>query len=177
MIARTIDLPGESVAPASASSNYLYVSSAGAFTTFDVHTLAQVGSFRWYGGGRSSAAIGPFGHVYAVAGTVMYVWPPPQSTVVNFVQLHATMSGVGSIISTPAGINCSYRSNQCIANFAMNSQVTLNAAGLVDPNNHDEYDFDHWEGSCAGSGASCSVTMDQEQTVRAVFVKVGNSGP
>lgn len=177
MTTRTIDLPGESVAPASASSNYLYVSSAGAFTTFDVHTLAQVGSFRWYGGGRSSAAIGPFGHVYAVAGTVMYVWPPPQSTVVNFVQLHASMGGIGSIVSTPAGIDCSYRSNRCTAAYAMNSQLILNAAGLVDPNNHDEYDFDHWEGSCAGSSSSCSVTMDQERTVRAVFVKVGNSGP
>jgi hypothetical protein len=175
-ITGTLILRGESVAPASASSNYLYVSTAGALTTLDVHSLAQVASFGWSRGGRSSAAIGPSGQVYAVAGTELYVWPPPQSTVVSSVQLHTMMSGTGSITSTPAGINCSYRSIRCFADFVVGSQVVLNAAGLTNPNTHDEFDFDHWEGACAGSSSFCSIMMDQAQTAKAVFVKVGNSG-
>jgi hypothetical protein len=174
-ITATLILRGESVAPASASSNYLYVSSAGALTTFDVHSLATVASFGWSGGGRSSAAIGPSGQVYAVAGTELYVWPPPQSTVVGTVQLHTMMTGTGRITSTPAGINC-YSSIRCFSDFVVGSQVVLDAAGLTNPNTHDEFDFDHWEGACAGSSFSCSVAMDQAKTAKAVFVKIGNSG-
>jgi len=42
---------------------------------------------------------------------------------------------------------------------------------------HDEFEFDHWEGACAGQGYSCTVTVNQALTTRAVFVKIGNSGP
>lgn len=47
---------GSSIASAAASCNYLYVASAGEFTTFDAKNLAQVATVPWYGGGRSSPA-------------------------------------------------------------------------------------------------------------------------
>ncbi len=69
-------LDGESIASAAASCTYFYVASAGAFTTFDLRTLRPVASVPWFGGGRSSPAIGPDGHVYAVAADSMFVFPP-----------------------------------------------------------------------------------------------------
>jgi hypothetical protein len=74
-----IRLDGESVASAAASCTYFYVASAGAFTTFDVRTLKPVAAVPWFGGGRSPPAIGPGGHVYAVASNAMFVFPPGQA--------------------------------------------------------------------------------------------------
>jgi hypothetical protein len=69
-------LAGESIASAAASCTYFYAASAGALATFDISTLQQVASVPWYGGGLSSPAIGPLGHVYAVATNTMFVFPP-----------------------------------------------------------------------------------------------------
>jgi hypothetical protein len=70
------NLDGESVAPAAASCTYFYVASAGAFATYDVRTLRVVATMPWFGGGRSPPAIGPAGHVYAVASNAMFIFPP-----------------------------------------------------------------------------------------------------
>jgi hypothetical protein len=78
-----ISLVGQSIASAAASCNYLYVASVGAFTTFDANTLASVATVPWPRGGRSSPAIGPFGHVYAVAATTMFVFPPAPSNILG----------------------------------------------------------------------------------------------
>jgi hypothetical protein len=72
-------LGSESIASAAASCTYFYVATAGAFITFDQRTLRPVASVPWSGGGRSSPAIGPGGHVYAVAGGTMFVFPPSQA--------------------------------------------------------------------------------------------------
>jgi thermitase len=95
----------------------------------------------------------------------------------NAYRLAAFKTGYGRIISTPSGINCSYNSNRCSAMFAPNPVVTLTATPLTNPTSHDEYDFDHWEGDCTGDRLSCTLTMDREKEARAVFKKVGNSGP
>jgi thermitase len=95
---------------------------------------------------------------------------------VNFFQLRVIMrDGGGSIVSTPAGIRCSFTSNRCLATFAGGSTVNLLALGGTDPNTRDVYDFDHWEGACSSSGrsAGCDVLMDQPQVAIAVFVRVG----
>jgi len=87
----TTALEGQSIASAAASCTHLFVASAGAFTTYDVNTLAQVAQIPWSGfGGRSSPIIGPAGNVYAVMHTgdrqsadrsdSLLVWPPPQRT-------------------------------------------------------------------------------------------------
>jgi hypothetical protein len=74
-----IHFDGESVAPAAASCSYFYIASTGAFTTFDLRTLRAVAAVPWYGGGRSPPAIGPGGHVYAVASSAMFVFPPARA--------------------------------------------------------------------------------------------------
>jgi hypothetical protein len=95
-----INLIGQSIASAASSCNYLYVASAGALTTFSISsTLAPVATVQWYGGGRSSPAIGPGGHVYAVAmstdhvTSIMYVFPPLAPPATTFAGTACAPSG------------------------------------------------------------------------------------
>jgi len=76
-IASQTTLPGGSVVPAAASRTHVFVSSADAFTTFDANTLQQVAKVDWVGGGVSPPAIGPKGHVYAIASNILFVFPAP----------------------------------------------------------------------------------------------------
>lgn len=100
-----INLFGQSIASAAASCNYLYVASAGAFTTFDVSTLTAVATVQWYGGGRSSPAIGPGGHVYAVAmntdhaTSIMYVFPPLAPPATSFTGTACAPSALGTSLT------------------------------------------------------------------------------
>jgi hypothetical protein len=70
-------LPGQSIAAAAASRTHVFVSTAGAFHTFDAVTMTEVGRFSWVGGGVSPPAIGPDGSVYAIASNILFVFPPP----------------------------------------------------------------------------------------------------
>ncbi len=78
----------------------------------------------------------------------------------NF-ELSVTITGSGSVNSSPAGINCG---SDCAESFQADTQVTLTAtpdAGFV---------FDRWLGDCSGSSA-CTVTMSSARSVEAVFVE------
>ncbi len=69
--------------------------------------------------------------------------------------------GTGTIASSPSGIDCG---STCIAAFTEGSSVTLSPApgpGFV---------FAYWTGGCAGKTPACSVTMNADVTVQAVFV-------
>jgi hypothetical protein len=77
---RTVELPGESIAPAAASRNHVFVSTAGSFITYDPTTWVKLSEIFWMGGGTITPAIGPFGHVYGMASNVLFVFPPPQAT-------------------------------------------------------------------------------------------------
>lgn len=73
-------------------------------------------------------------------------------------------SGVGTVTSAPAGINCG---TTCSATFPAGSPVELSAApatGSV---------FTGWSGDCAGA-LSCHLTMDVDRTVTAVFEPVSH---
>jgi thermitase len=99
---------------------------------------------------------------------------------VNFFQLRVRMrTSGGSITSTPAGINCSFTSNRCLATFPGDSSVNLLALGGIDPNTQIEYDFDHWEGACSSSerSAGCTLTMNEPKDVIAVFVRASSFSP
>ncbi len=75
--------------------------------------------------------------------------------------LSVTVSGAGSVTSSPSGLNCS--SGTCTANFASGSSVTLTAtpgSGAV---------FSGWGGACGGSSVTCTVTMSTAQSVTATF--------
>jgi hypothetical protein len=43
----------------------------------DADARKRVQTFDWVGGGTSPPAIGPRGHVYAIASNILFVFPPP----------------------------------------------------------------------------------------------------
>jgi len=75
---RTVELPGESIVSAAASRNHVFVSTAGSFITYDPGTWLKLAEISWVGGGTVTPAIGPFGHVYAMASNILFVFPPPR---------------------------------------------------------------------------------------------------
>jgi hypothetical protein len=70
---------GRSIASAAASQTHLFVSGESGFVTFDANSLAEVQRFDWVGGGLNPPAIGPKGHVYAIASDILFVFPPPKT--------------------------------------------------------------------------------------------------
>jgi hypothetical protein len=77
---KRIALAGNSAASVAASLNYFYVSSVDAFTTFSIVGQQQAARFDWVGGGLHPPAIGPKGHVYAIASNILFIFPPPAAT-------------------------------------------------------------------------------------------------
>jgi len=81
--------------------------------------------------------------------------------------LRVTKSGIGTITSSPSGINCG---SDCSHSFRLNSRVSLRAR----PGRG--YQFRNWSGACSGSiltGASTSVTMSSNKTCGATFIRSG----
>lgn len=70
--------PGRSMVSAAASRTHLFVSTSDAFYTLDSSTLKEVGRIDLLGGGASTPAIGPRGHVYTIASNILFVFPPPR---------------------------------------------------------------------------------------------------
>lgn len=68
-------------------------------------------------------------------------------------------SGSGTVISSPAGINCG---NDCSQSYNASANITLYA----NPSSGSK--FTGWSGACSGKG-SCQVTMNGAKTVKAVF--------
>ncbi len=71
-----------------------------------------------------------------------------------------TIAGAGTVVSNPAGINCT---SNCGAVFAANTAVTLTATPAAGQS------FAGWSGACTGSASSCTVNVDQARTVGASF--------
>jgi hypothetical protein len=84
-------------------------------------------------------------------------WPPPTSEYTLRVSLDG--SGVGSVSSSPSGIDCG---GDCSQRYGKGTTVVLTASpasGSV---------FSGWSGACSGMG-SCVVTMNGDQSVIAMF--------
>ncbi len=77
----------------------------------------------------------------------------------NTFQLNVSSSIGGSIISKLVGINCG---TDCSESYPIGTSVNLTANAL--PN----YTFTRWTGACTGN-QTCTVTMDKNQLVSAVF--------
>lgn len=75
--------------------------------------------------------------------------------------------GSGRVTSSPPGISChsgfNGMSTTCGARYPSNTFVTLHAQ----PDSGST--FGGWSGACAGTSASCTVRMDQQKFVGAVF--------
>ncbi len=78
-------------------------------------------------------------------------------------KLTVTVTGSGTVRSTPAGIRCG---TDCTEDYAAGTVVTLTA------NAGQGTSFTGWSGACTGTG-TCTVTMDAAKTVTATF---GGSG-
>ncbi len=74
--------------------------------------------------------------------------------------LTVTKTGVGTIASAPAGIECG---STCQASFATSTTVVLSATAGV---NHS---FAGWSGACSGAAPTCSVAMTEARNVSAAF--------
>jgi endoglucanase len=70
-----------------------------------------------------------------------------------------TGQGLGTVTSSPAGINCG---STCSANFGSGASVTLTAAASSGSS------FVGWSGACTGTG-TCTVSMTQARSVTANF--------
>ncbi len=73
--------------------------------------------------------------------------------------LSATVTGSGSLASTPAGISCP---GDCSEAYAAGASVTLTATPAAGQR------FDGWSGACSG-GAACVVTVNAAASVQAAF--------
>lgn len=82
-------------------------------------------------------------------------------------QLEVFVSGSGSVVSTPNGINCPRRS--CSAGYPNQTVVTLT------PKPGNGWIFSGWSGSCTGT-AACSLALTGNRTVNANFTKGSPSG-
>jgi len=74
--------------------------------------------------------------------------------------LSVTSRGEGTVLSTPVGVDCG---PLCTAPFEAGTSVTLEAQPAQGGT------FLGWSGDCSGAATSCTVKMDGERAVTAVF--------
>jgi uncharacterized repeat protein (TIGR02543 family) len=96
-----------------------------------------------------------------------------QSLSVSFRKGHpivtAGVSGQGSVVSSPTGINCP---SSCSSYFAPNTNVTLNAAAKAG------YQFTGWSGACSAYGATCNLALGStDVSTTATFTKIATPAP
>jgi len=82
-------------------------------------------------------------------------------TIVSGMALTVSVTGSGTVASSPSGINCP---STCAAGFAAGTPVTLTATPASG------WTFSGWGGACSGSGG-CTVTMNAAKSVTATFVQ------
>jgi len=77
VIART-SVAGQTIAGAAASRTHVFVATTEALYTLNATAEAIEFTFPWDGGGLWSPAVGPKGHVYAMASNILFIFPPPK---------------------------------------------------------------------------------------------------
>ena len=82
--------------------------------------------------------------------------------------LSVSVSGSGTLTSSPAGISCP---STCSANYASGTGVTLSAAPAAG------WLINSWGGACSGNGtnATCNVTMNAAESASVTFALSGGS--
>ncbi|MHA2647799.1 MAG: choice-of-anchor J domain-containing protein [bacterium JZ-2024 1] len=74
--------------------------------------------------------------------------------------LNVTVTGGGTVTSSPAGINCP---GDCTEIYDTGTNVTLTATPDVD------FQFENWSGDCSGNNPVITITMDTSKTCTANF--------
>ena len=90
-------------------------------------------------------------------------------TQVGTESLQVTISGsgaTGTVTSAPAGINCP---TTCSATFNNGTQVTLTATAGGGSG------FSGWGGACSGTGATCTIMLNANQSVSAAFAPMSGN--
>jgi uncharacterized repeat protein (TIGR01451 family) len=78
-------------------------------------------------------------------------------------ELRLRITGSGSVISEPTGLDCNSDNDPCTQNFDGGTEVTLA------PTPEDEWEFEGWRGHCNDEG---QATMDADKQCQAIFVPV-----
>ena len=91
-------------------------------------------------------------------------------------KLTISVSAGGKVTSTPAGINCGMGATSCSAVYNPGTVVNLKPTPYVNLLKHIAFEFDHWEGACAGQDYICSVSMSSAKSARAVFIRDPTGG-
>ncbi len=149
----------------------------GIYTGTEVADLTPIASDDDTGGMQSLVAF------RVTAGTVYYLAVDGYGGNTGSIVLHlalqssylltVTRNGVGSVVSSPPGIDCG---DDCTEDYASGTSVTLTAVPTGGSS------FIGWSGACSGTGG-CQVTMDQAQAVTAAFtlpnytLTVAKTGP
>ena len=126
----------------------------------------------------------PTGYAVTANGSkTIYIWakdaagnlsaPVQATTSVQIPNLTVSITGSGSVSSSPAGISCA--SGTCSSLFDDATGVTLTASPGT------QAIFTGWSGDCTNSSGSCSVTMTADRSVTAAFtmaakIKIGSTG-
>ena len=96
------DIGGDSIAPAVASRNFIYISSVRGLVSYRASDLKFVSIYDWPNGdrgGRSEPVIGPTGFIYAIAGNKLYTFFP------NTEPANRTNVGTGGVVGGDVGGN------------------------------------------------------------------------
>ncbi len=80
-------------------------------------------------------------------------------------RLTVTVNGTGNGTVSGGGISCSKGGGTCARDIDHGTRVTLSPSPTTGSK------FERWSGSCSGTGG-CTVTMDRDQAVTAVFTQV-----
>ena len=109
-------------------------------------------------------SFGSWGGACSGSGGCTVAMNAAESVTATFVQnvvLSVTVSGSGTVTSSPTGISCP---STCSASYAQGTQVTLTPAPA------DGWGFNGWSGACSGFD-NCVVTMSAAQSVTATFAQ------
>jgi uncharacterized repeat protein (TIGR02543 family) len=99
---------------------------------------------------------------YGPGGSASITCPPSATFPLS---LTRAGTGDGSVVSTPAGIDCG---PACNASFTIGTKVTLRAAGAAPSATSPGSTFTGWTGDCTGT-AGCVVSMDAARSAVATF--------
>jgi hypothetical protein len=106
-------------------------------------------------------------------GSIMPVYPFPVYPLLPTHTLTVTIHGSGSVVGSPAGLDCTQDSlgdKVCTHNFFEGTAVALTATP-IDGSGYTS-SFIDWSGDCSGSGA-CPLVMDGDKSVEANFGALG----